>query len=598
MENTQFSTKNDQNRAISNERQSEQNLIAFERFKVAIKNYKALALKALDGIFLSAPRDKFERGLIKSELNNFFNELQKKLNGLRSSLNFGVDISVQDLSLQAQEEKKSDCLNQSQKTVLENESKIIYSIISNLSNVAENTWIKECNKGNSFHKKGQKKSNFKSLNSALSKIEEISIICSTQVEKLTKELKRKNNSLASLQNHLEDHLKVKIHSIGKKPKNKSTQSNYIPEHFSSPNIEKKTNQAKAGKDQRTINSIKPKIDQIRPSQDSPFIGGNITLIAVKNETSYLLATNKRGLVLIENDQIMFQDLLPQNCMSLLDLLYIPDHDFYLMCHNKQVYKKDIDHLQAYLYLPNVKCFGWPKQCIKYSRVNERIFINSGSKEIVIFNPRNVSMRFTISSILGNLNADFTLFEKSEKFLMFLTLDCRLGVQEVEYNEQKSSVIDMKKLPARDFLIKETGCSLAVDPACEFVCVSTRGTKSQKNFIMRYIVYGLKNNLIGRVKHIFNCWREEIPFQFVFRSLGQIESKIMFFGLSGVEASSDDIFFIGFDLEKQKIEVVTQARLFQDRPTRVLAMDKVGGKFYCCGQRGGVYELKVFDDNDK
>ena len=128
---------------------------------------------------------------------------------------------------------------------------------------------------------------------------------------------------------------------------------------------------------------------IKNCREEGIIGKHLTMLALKNQNSFLIATNHKGIgiKLYEGGVLMYKGRLKPRfekaaLSKLNDMIYIPDLNCYIFIYEDHVFRQDIDFKGPYLYIK--KMFGGkiPGVGLTYSAINKRL-IGFAKKAFVI-----------------------------------------------------------------------------------------------------------------------------------------------------------------------------------------------------------------------
>ena len=124
------------------------------------------------------------------------------------------------------------------------------------------------------------------------------------------------------------------------------------------------------KEKEIENHPKIEVTQISNEFKKDLVGEGITILAVKNEYSYMMGTQARGYKLIENDyQVYHTDNFPKGYLyRLKDIAYVKKLNCYLVSLGCKIYRKDINESPLYPFM-DILYFGKPGAFFRYSRIH-------------------------------------------------------------------------------------------------------------------------------------------------------------------------------------------------------------------------------------
>ena len=146
------------------------------------------------------------------------------------------------------------------------------------------------------------------------------------------------------------------------------------------------------KSQNTENRLKTakltfEVETAKEELEEGLIGGDTTHLAVKDHSSYLIATNRKGMKVIDKNRVLFAAKLPSEANKLKDAIYCSKTcNFYLLCLNNNLYRKDINKKDIFLFLDSSVILGIRDgACMRFSADLKRLFINKDYKSISAVN---------------------------------------------------------------------------------------------------------------------------------------------------------------------------------------------------------------------
>ena len=84
------------------------------------------------------------------------------------------------------------------------------------------------------------------------------------------------------------------------------------------------------------------VERVKDCKKEGLIGGPLTHVALKSHNSYLIGTEKKGLVVLENGSQEYSLKLPHKFDYLFDTIYYPPLNCYFLVSFTKLYRKDID----------------------------------------------------------------------------------------------------------------------------------------------------------------------------------------------------------------------------------------------------------------
>ena len=332
-----------------------------------------------------------------------------------------------------------------------------------------------------------------------------------------------------------------------------------------------------------IEKLEVKVTHIRSWKADKLIGGNPTLLAIKNHTSYMIATSKSAIKVVENNETVYSSELPIKTGFLYDMIYVEDMNCYFIHHDQKLYKKGVNK-QHPQFCMNVYCEPNYGNCLLYSKLNKRLIVNNYGSTINVINLQRNDVEIEMGADLGHQISNFCLFGTQEKRLVSITWKGFVLLQELDFEKKQGrlldhSVLELKK--DRD----EHGTSIAVYQ--HFMLVDIAQIVS-KNICSRKIVFKVVNDKL--VKQVtLDQLALNINREVSHECFGVVGRHIMWVGLSGRKGGKIQVY--DFDVEKRELRELKVKREYhmEEEPNRLC---RLGDHFYYTGSQGNVMRLSM------
>ena len=474
--------------------QSKSDEASLMRLKMMTQSFKEIILGAIDNIFELHPINKEEVDILNGEIQDLSRKFVAKIVEFTQGKVTDSETTPEGFFLSFIQQEKSKKIMSFKTEDQKNLKKQPDLIAGKFEALKKNKSKLQANHNEDQHKSLQscyfwKDNESNSLERHLSKIK--GLFCSKLkiIENLQLQLKNLRDTIKELRDQLESNIR---NQLARKPKKilraKSSQVN-LPGSLSQKIETFQEEGIRITVDYQEL-ILYPKVHVIRPKEHTPFIGGPTTLIAVKNSSSYLIATKGKGYILIENNELITGNLFLKNNSDILDLAYIPGHNYYLILQKTNLYVKKINKSEPEVFIARVCGSMLPNRCIKYSGINDRILISYRPHWIMVVNPLDKVSPFLIKILLKKRQVDFSFFGDIEQNLLLLNEKGTLQALKLDYEAKKSVVINRTRIPLLSN-IGESCYSLAVGSYSDYACVSTRCSQNYLLYIMRYLVFRLK-----------------------------------------------------------------------------------------------------------
>ena len=350
-------------------------------------------------------------------------------------------------------------------------------------------------------------------------------------------------------------------------------------HFEEENLHKR---------ELRIKHLELEVEKVKDCKKTGVVGGDCTLLAVKNNFSYLIATSKKGLTLVEEAAQIYSGMHPVAYGSLRDIAYIPPLDCYLMAHEDKLYRKDIDDKTAYLFM-DIKC-GWrPGCCFRSSNTDQRLVTVKDMSKISVIDLEARKIEMEMEKKLGNEIMDFKLFGEEQRRIVSVTKDGYVILYNLGSGRRRGGVTDCKEIEQMEER-EEGGNSVAVCERNEYVLVEVR--KSVHPFLCsRMLVFKLNRDSLVMTAGI-DLFSQKIGFKCALESCGYGDGRALWVGLTRDDKGPIQLY--GFDTRSGELDELVDKRVsHQEKYPRNLHYLK--GKFYYTGSKGKVMSLRLIHE---
>ena len=325
------------------------------------------------------------------------------------------------------------------------------------------------------------------------------------------------------------------------------------------------------------------VEEIADHSERGIIGEQNTFLALKNEKTYMVLTNWRGLKVIKNGAQIYSDKLPIETV-VLAYFYATHLDCFFFVLNGKLYRKDIDDQPPQL------CLEWEYayiNCFSYSPINQRL--------IILFSPANISvvnldakrLEFRLDKrggFRGVIWKDFKVFgEKENKvitnsgtgylWLFVFNFKMRkllsLSQHEVDPNQDEKLILSpIAVSDLNDHVVVEFSISLR----CK-----------------RILIFGVNQNILVK-KVVYSPMYTTIVNNFSIYCCGCFRKHILWVGLELGTPSQAKITL--YDVEKMDVRVLREKSVYSDSvfPRHMVRIEN--NRFYYTSRDGRIMKLTV------
>ena len=414
----------------------------------------------------------------------------------------------------------------------------------------------------------------------------------SKMDKLTTDLSQKQTELdlvlkrySKLKNFLTQLDKISIPSLQEKS---PTQH---------PSLSNKANQIQASLQGARLNEeiklrisvlgkIKIRVEEIADHSELGLIGGKETRIAFKDPNSYLIASSKQGMKLVEENKALFLDNLPDpQWMRLINqIIYVESLNCYFLQMPTELYSKNIDKKQPIPYMRLDDRYSE----IQYSKENGRLICLKNSTLSVI-NLRTKEVEFKIESKYYSTHR-LRLFGKyrvvtagttgrgAKGFISLCKLNCQISYGIFFRNSEF-------ELTGGDLEDYESYEDLQVCDKNRYCFLSLKGSIDESEFLSRIVIldaFGDRLTLKVNV-HLLN---QRITPNLCLKSAGYVKDLILWLGIS----RDRKVQLFCYDIEKEEVKELEERRV--DSGDLAYQIERFGDDFYYTGDGAKIMRITI------
>ena len=321
------------------------------------------------------------------------------------------------------------------------------------------------------------------------------------------------------------------------------------------------------------------------------IGGNeeeaeLTLVSLKSENEFAVATDNKGLLLISQDTPLYSAVFPEEAEDLLDLVYIRPLDSYLIGFEDKLFIKYIDDNPPELYMEQ-NCRGRPGACFRYSESRGRLLVNNGKGiSVVNLNDREEDDEFMNSA--GGEIQDFRVVGKEGNRVVAVTEDNYLvlfDIADYDSNEdQVGGMVDHHKIETikgRD----EQGLSIAICDKNEHILVEVEGF-NKGHVCSRMFVFKLVGDLLEKTA-VLDLLSLKVGHKYALDFFQCLENHILWVGLTNNHNGYALVY--DYNTESRELRELHGLRTFHEEIFPV-ELHRLNGDLYYIGCFGRLMRL--------
>ena len=326
------------------------------------------------------------------------------------------------------------------------------------------------------------------------------------------------------------------------------------------------------------------LERLDNLEEEGLIGGNLTSMAIKNLSSYMIGTRGKSLKVIENSSLIFCGQLPLKNARLDDMIYISTENCYLLAYNNKLYRKEIDSQPPFVFM-DVRC-GWRVgACFRFSNIHQRLIINKDRKNISAIYLQNKEI-FKVEKGLGTKITDFRLFGQNEENVVSITYDGFILLYQLNYEQKTGSVISNFKVQLLEEE-GEIGTSVAVCDRNQYVLAEIGKSTNHLTCTRMLFLKIEEDNLI--IKSSIDTYFDLVGQKLALDCYGYARNHLLWVGLSRLEGGVAQVY--DYDIERGELKELEEMRVVHQEldPAKI---HKFQDEFYYTGSYGTIMKLSL------
>ena len=341
------------------------------------------------------------------------------------------------------------------------------------------------------------------------------------------------------------------------------------------------------------------VDVLKKFEQTDLVGKLWTLLAMKDESNYLIGSHQKGLILVKNGEEVYKELIPLKGKRLWDMVYARGQDCYFFCHSENLWKKTNDGQPPSLFL-SIE-FGYRiGGCMDYSFIGGFLVVSVDKKKLSIIDLDQAKSVMRIPTFKIDYIKDFQLFGPNLGKIAYLTEKGSLGVSKFDFETKTGSKVCQLAIKLRkewnEEVIAVHVCSnhkiALISLARESSqVVQTEDGKQEKKKLTpiatRFFIFEIRESSLVS-KACLGCFDQEIGRFHALNFYDYIGERAIFVGLS---SENGDVHLFEYN---------TRSRKFKERETLRISCSeydpvhirKLGSQFYYTGRKAKLVRLSI------
>ena len=334
-----------------------------------------------------------------------------------------------------------------------------------------------------------------------------------------------------------------------------------------------------------LDSLEISVRKVKNCREEGLIGWSDTLIAMKNENSFLAGSQGKGLLLVEEgSEIESRSYLGAG--KLLDIVYIPPHDCYLLALDWKLYRKDIDNSPPHVFMDLI-C-GWRAgACFRFSNLQQRLIINKDFTNISALNLKTKKLEVELEKTVGSTIADFRVFGERENQVASLTKDGYVVLYGL--GAQNRRVIDSHEI---QLLRERQEEAVSIAVSCDHkVALVEVGQYDHPSYCSRMLVFRIDDENEDTLVHTttIDLLGSRIGYKLALECCGSAGTHIVWAGISKDENGVVQLY--DYDVEAEELKEVEEMRVSHQEHCPY-KLHLLNGSFYYIGQNGQLMSFSL------
>ena len=339
------------------------------------------------------------------------------------------------------------------------------------------------------------------------------------------------------------------------------------------------------KEEALYKNLRLSTNKITTCNQGTLIGTNATLLAVKDETSFLIGSNRMGLRLDEGEKTVYTSKMLDMHNILSGIIYVRRLDAYFLCLEGKIYRKDIDGKREYIWM-NIPNGCRPGRSFQYSDLNNRLIVAKNQQHIAVIDLDQAKVQIEMAKDHGQKITQFCLFGPKEDQVASLTLDGWISIYRFDVISSRGWIEDVQYVELEEKR-GEMGNSISVCPKGRYVCVET--SSKDLKISSKYFIFELKNKELI-LKASQDVLSQNLDAKTFVTCYGYLGAHLLFLGFTGSKANGKAIIIEYNEDYNGVFENCWKSVLHEE--SLPLEMKRLGDSYYYCGQKGSIMRLNL------
>ena len=207
-----------------------------------------------------------------------------------------------------------------------------------------------------------------------------------------------------------------------------------------------------------------------------FTGGYKSHLAFKTPTSFLIATQKKGLKVIEEEKKLYAGELPSEIRRMISVVIFIDHlNCYLLYARGIIFRKDVDSRPPYFFMRLVGT-STSRGDFRYSKLNRKVVFGAYSGHISTLNIERKQLEMQMKKVIGGNVCDFKNFGKREEGVACLTTTGEIFLYFLNYEMKKLCAVTHAKINLENH---KKGSSISICDKNRYLCIEIDSYQQRK-----------------------------------------------------------------------------------------------------------------------
>ena len=336
--------------------------------------------------------------------------------------------------------------------------------------------------------------------------------------------------------------------------------------------------------EKRIQNMQISVQNTLDPSEQGLIGGRDTLLALKDVSSCLVGTSKKGIKLVELGSIKYKVNMSS---TILDIIYAENLDCYFLLDDAlNIYRKNIDERPPSIFM-KIDAGLQVGKSLQYSNLHDKLVICNNKTSISVINVHTKEIEIDLRKKRGDGIAFFKLFGDKEDRVMCGTTDGILLFARLDYSKKRGLINSYTRYDLRKER-NEMFTAIAFCSKNEYVLMEIGRKKGQMKFSSRTLIAKVAQDKLEILAKIDHKTRSPC-LKYALECIGYDGCHLLWVALTKEVNSKVKIY--NFETDSLRFRELDQKSI-PAQDSNPLKITKLGQYFYYCGNKGQIRRVAV------